>query len=439
MAGTQISLAVIKVVGVGGGGVNAVNRMIESGMKGVEFIAINTDAQALLMSDADVKLDVGKDITRGLGAGADPEVGKRAAEDHAEEIEEVMRGADMVFVTAGEGGGTGTGGAPVVAKIARSLGALTIGVVTRPFTFEGRRRSTQAESGIAGLQAEVDTLIVIPNDRLLSIADKQVSMLDAFKSADQVLLSGVQGITDLITTPGLINLDFADVKSVMQGAGSALMGIGSARGDDRALQAAELAVSSPLLEASIDGAYGVLLSIQGGSDLGLYEVSEAARLVQEAAHPDANIIFGSVIDDALGDEVRVTVIAAGFEGGGPAPRHDIAPQQRPAPRTEQAAPPRAAQPRPAAQEQRPAQSGNAAAPGAWGLPQQAFSPSRASAAEAETEVMDAADTEGDQDSAQGQAAPQPAPRAPEREPARPPHIEEPPSDDDDLDLPSFLK
>ncbi|MDN5899188.1 MAG: cell division protein FtsZ, partial [Brachybacterium sp.] len=353
MAGTQISLAVIKVVGVGGGGVNAVNRMIESGMKGVEFIAINTDAQALLMSDADVKLDVGKDITRGLGAGADPEVGKRAAEDHAEEIEEVMRGADMVFVTAGEGGGTGTGGAPVVAKIARSLGALTIGVVTRPFTFEGRRRSTQAESGIASLQAEVDTLIVIPNDRLLSIADKQVSMLDAFKSADQVLLSGVQGITDLITTPGLINLDFADVKSVMQGAGSALMGIGSARGEDRALQAAELAVSSPLLEASIDGAYGVLLSIQGGSDLGLYEVSEAARLVQEAAHPDANIIFGSVIDDALGDEVRVTVIAAGFEGGGPAPRHDIAPQQRPAPRAEQAAPPRAAQPRQAVQEQRP--------------------------------------------------------------------------------------
>ncbi|ATG52516.1 cell division protein FtsZ [Brachybacterium vulturis] len=439
MAGTQISLAVIKVVGVGGGGVNAVNRMIESGMKGVEFIAINTDAQALLMSDADVKLDVGKDITRGLGAGADPEVGKRAAEDHAEEIEEVMRGADMVFVTAGEGGGTGTGGAPVVAKIARSLGALTIGVVTRPFTFEGRRRSTQAESGIAGLQAEVDTLIVIPNDRLLSIADKQVSMLDAFKSADQVLLSGVQGITDLITTPGLINLDFADVKSVMQGAGSALMGIGSARGDDRALQAAELAVSSPLLEASIDGAYGVLLSIQGGSDLGLYEVSEAARLVQEAAHPDANIIFGSVIDDALGDEVRVTVIAAGFEGGGPAPRHDIAPQQRATPRVEQAAAPRAAQPRPAAQEQRPAQSGHGAAPGAWGLPQQAFSPSRGSAAEAETEVMDAADTEGGQDAAQSQAAPQPAPRAPEREPARPPHIEEPPSDDDDLDLPSFLK
>ena len=443
MAGTQISLAVIKVVGVGGGGVNAVNRMIESGLKGVEFIAINTDAQALLMSDADVKLDVGKEITRGLGAGADPEVGKKAAEDHAEEIEEVLRGADMVFVTAGEGGGTGTGGAPVVAKIARSLGALTIGVVTRPFTFEGRRRSTQAESGIAALQAEVDTLIVIPNDRLLSIADKQVSMLDAFKSADQVLLSGVQGITDLITTPGLINLDFADVKSVMQGAGSALMGIGSARGDDRALQAAELAVSSPLLEASIDGAYGVLLSIQGGSDLGLYEVSEAARLVQEAAHPDANIIFGSVIDDALGDEVRVTVIAAGFEGGGPQPRQDLTPQQRPAARSEQtsprpAVPQRQSAPqRQGAQEQRSGQGAGATAtsPGAWGLPQQAFSPSRPSAPEPETEVLDAADSE---DAAQDQqVAPQPAPRAPE--PARPPHIEEPPADDDDLDLPSFLK
>ena len=448
VAGTQISLAVIKVVGVGGGGVNAVNRMIESGLKGVEFIAINTDAQALLMSDADVKLDVGKEITRGLGAGADPEVGKKAAEDHAEEIEEVLRGADMVFVTAGEGGGTGTGGAPVVAKIARSLGALTIGVVTRPFTFEGRRRSTQAESGIAALQAEVDTLIVIPNDRLLSIADKQVSMLDAFKSADQVLLSGVQGITDLITTPGLINLDFADVKSVMQGAGSALMGIGSARGDDRALQAAELAVSSPLLEASIDGAYGVLLSIQGGSDLGLYEVSEAARLVQEAAHPDANIIFGSVIDDALGDEVRVTVIAAGFEGGGPAPRQDVTPQQRPAarPDSSRVEQPRAAAPRPPVQEQRTSHGAGAGAatagsgaPGAWGLPQQAFSPSRPSASEPETEVLDAADSEGAQPAQQEQPAPQPAPRAPEREPARPPHIEEPPSDDDDLDLPSFLK
>ncbi len=322
MAAPQNYLAVIKVVGIGGGGVNAVNRMIEVGLKGVEFIAINTDAQALLMSDADVKLDVGRELTRGLGAGADPEVGKKAAEDHAEEIEDVLRGADMVFVTAGEGGGTGTGGAPVVARIARSLGALTIGVVTRPFTFEGRRRGVQADSGIEALRAEVDTLIVIPNDRLLSISDRSVSVLDAFRSADQVLLSGVQGITDLITTPGLINLDFADVKSVMQGAGSALMGIGSARGEDRAVQAAELAISSPLLEASIDGAHGVLLSIQGGSDLGLFEINEAARLVQEAAHPEANIIFGAVIDDALGDEVRVTVIAAGFDGGSPVVRRD---------------------------------------------------------------------------------------------------------------------
>jgi cell division protein FtsZ len=322
VATPQNYLAVIKVVGIGGGGVNAINRMIEVGLKGVEFIAINTDAQALLMSDADVKLDVGRELTRGLGAGADPEVGRRAADDHAEEIEEVLRGADMVFVTAGEGGGTGTGGAPVVARIARSLGALTIGVVTRPFTFEGRRRANQAETGIADLRDEVDTLIVIPNDRLLSISDRAVSVLDAFRSADQVLLSGVQGITDLITTPGLINLDFADVKSVMQGAGSALMGIGSARGEDRAVQAAELAISSPLLEASIDGAHGVLLSIQGGSDLGLFEINEAARLVQEAAHPEANIIFGAVIDDALGDEVRVTVIAAGFDGGSPKRRGD---------------------------------------------------------------------------------------------------------------------
>ncbi|MDC5697866.1 cell division protein FtsZ [Intrasporangium calvum] len=321
-AAPQNYLAVIKVVGIGGGGVNAINRMIEVGLKGVEFIAINTDAQALLMSDADVKLDVGRELTRGLGAGADPEVGKKAAEDHAEEIEEVLKGADMVFVTAGEGGGTGTGGAPVVARIARGLGALTIGVVTRPFTFEGRRRANQAEAGIGSLREEVDTLIVIPNDRLLSISDRSVSMMDAFRSADQVLLSGVQGITDLITTPGLINLDFADVKSVMQGAGSALMGIGSARGEDRAVQAAELAISSPLLEASIDGAHGVLLSIQGGSDLGLFEINEAARLVQEAAHPEANIIFGAVIDDALGDEVRVTVIAAGFDGGGPTKRQD---------------------------------------------------------------------------------------------------------------------
>jgi cell division protein FtsZ len=317
MSTNQNYLAVIKVVGIGGGGVNAVNRMIELGLRGVEFIAINTDAQALLMSDADVKLDVGRDLTRGLGAGADPEVGRRAAEDHAEEIEEALAGADMVFVTAGEGGGTGTGGAPVVARIAKSIGALTIGVVTKPFGFEGKRRQTQAEQGVARLKEEVDTLIVVPNDRLLEISDRGISMLEAFATADQVLLAGVQGITDLITTPGLINLDFADVKSVMQGAGSALMGIGSSRGADRAIKAAELAVASPLLEASIDGAHGVLLSIQGGSNLGIFEINDAARLVQEAVHPEANIIFGAVIDDTLGDEVRVTVIAAGFDGGEP--------------------------------------------------------------------------------------------------------------------------
>jgi cell division protein FtsZ len=320
MSQNQNYLAVIKVVGVGGGGVNAVNRMIELGLRGVEFIAINTDAQALLMSDADVKLDVGRELTRGLGAGADPEVGRRAAEDHAEEIEEALRGADMVFVTAGEGGGTGTGGAPVVAKIAKSIGALTIGVVTKPFSFEGRRRQQQAETGVARLKEEVDTLIVVPNDRLLEISDRGISMIEAFATADQVLLAGVQGITDLITTPGLINLDFADVKSVMQGAGSALMGIGSARGADRAIKAAELAVESPLLEASIEGAHGVLLSIQGGSNLGIFEINDAAQLVKEAAHPEANIIFGTVIDDTLGDEVRVTVIAAGFDGGEPQTR-----------------------------------------------------------------------------------------------------------------------
>ncbi|MDQ2710596.1 MAG: cell division protein FtsZ [Actinomycetota bacterium] len=310
-------LAVIKVVGIGGGGVNAVNRMIEVGLKGVEFIAVNTDAQALLMSDADVKLDIGRELTRGLGAGANPEVGRKAAEDHREEIEEVLKGADMVFVTAGEGGGTGTGGAPVVASIARKLGALTIGVVTRPFTFEGKRRGGQAEDGISELRNECDTLIVIPNDRLLQLGDAGVSLMDAFRSADEVLLSGVQGITDLITTPGLINLDFADVKSVMSGAGSALMGIGSARGEGRAVSAAAKAINSPLLEASMDGARGVLLSVAGGSDLGLFEINEAATLVQEAAHPEANIIFGTVIDDSLGDEVRVTVIAAGFDAGTP--------------------------------------------------------------------------------------------------------------------------
>ena len=311
-------LAVIKVVGIGGGGVNAVNRMIEQGLKGVEFIAINTDAQALLMSDADVKLDVGRDSTRGLGAGADPEVGRKAADDAKDEIEELLRGSDMVFVTAGEGGGTGTGGAPVVASIARKLGALTVGVVTRPFSFEGKRRSNQAENGIASLRESCDTLIVIPNDRLLQMGDAAVSLMDAFRSADEVLLNGVQGITDLITTPGLINVDFADVKGIMSGAGTALMGIGSARGEGRSLKAAEIAINSPLLEASMEGAQGVLMSIAGGSDLGLFEINEAASLVQDAAHQDANIIFGTVIDDSLGDEVRVTVIAAGFDAAGPA-------------------------------------------------------------------------------------------------------------------------
>ena len=317
MASPQNYLAVIKVVGIGGGGVNAINRMIDVGLKGVEFIAINTDAQHLLMSDADVKLDIGRKTTRGLGAGMDPDKGREAALDHADDIEEILRGADMVFVTAGEGGGTGTGGAPVVAKIAREIGALTIGVVTKPFSFEGKIRTAQADEGIEALRSEVDTLIVIPNDRLLAISDRSITAVDAFKSADQVLLSGVQGITEIITQPGLINLDFADVKTVMTGAGSALMGIGSARGENRAIRAAELAISSPLLEASIDGAMGVLLSVAGGSDLGLFEINEACELVQSAAHPNAKIIFGTTIDDALGDEVRITVIAAGFDGGEP--------------------------------------------------------------------------------------------------------------------------
>ena len=306
-------LAVIKVVGVGGGGVNAVNRMIEAGLRGVEFIAVNTDAQALLMSDADVKLDIGRDLTRGLGAGADPQVGQQAAEDHRGEIEAALAGADMVFVTAGEGGGTGTGASPLIARIAREQGALTIGVVTRPFAFEGKRRAAQAEVGVDAIKAEVDTLIVIPNDRLLQVAGNGTSVLEAFRLADDVLLQGVQGITDLIMIPGLINLDFADVRSVMSEAGNALMGIGRARGDDRAVEAARLAMSSPLLEASIDGARGVLLLIAGGSDLGLLEANAAADLVGSSAHPEANIIFGAVIDDTLGDEVKVTVIAAGFE------------------------------------------------------------------------------------------------------------------------------
>jgi cell division protein FtsZ len=449
VAAPQNYLAVIKVVGIGGGGVNAVNRMIEVGLKGVEFIAINTDAQALLMSDADVKLDIGRELTRGLGAGANPDVGGKAAEDHAEEIEEVLKGADMVFVTAGEGGGTGTGGAPVVARIARSLGALTIGVVTRPFAFEGRRRANQAEEGISGLREEVDTLIVIPNDRLLSITDRNVSILDAFKQADQVLLQGVSGITDLITTPGLINLDFADVKSVMSNAGSALMGIGSARGEDRAVAAAEMAVSSPLLEASIDGAHGVLLSIAGGSDLGLFEINEAAALVSQAAHAEANIIFGAVIDDALGDEVRVTVIAAGFDGGmpkrrdsGTVLRREPAQQQAPQQSAPSQAAARQSQPvqptfAPSEPARQPAPTGSAGAAGAAGQRPQ---PSRGtqSTQPGGPQGSEPGSGAGGQQSP-GQSQPgqgQPAPTGQPGQPARQPR---PLQFDDDLDVPDFLK
>ena len=313
MVPPQNYLAVIKVIGAGGGGVNAVNRMIEAGLKGVEFIGVNTDAQALLMSDADVKLDIGRELTRGLGAGSDPEIGRRAADEHHDEIAEAIKGADMVFITAGEGGGTGTGAAPVIAEIARAQGALTIGVVTRPFSFEGRRRSVQAETGIASLKDKVDTLIVIPNDRLLTVASDKTTMLNAFKMADEVLLQGVQGITDLITIPGLINTDFADVKMILHDAGSALMGIGYGSGNGRAVTAARQAISSPLLEASIEGARGILFNISGGNDLGLFEVNEAAEIIQSVAHPDANIIFGTVLDDSMGDEIRVTVIAAGFD------------------------------------------------------------------------------------------------------------------------------
>jgi len=306
-------LAVIKVVGVGGGGVNALNRMIDSDLRGVEFVAINTDAQQLLMSEAHVKLDIGRELTRGLGAGADPELGRQAAEDHAEEIEAALKGADMVFVAAGEGGGTGTGAAPVVARIARKVNALTVGVVTRPFNFEGKRRAEQAEKGIETLRGDVDTLIIVPNQRLLEMANKNVSVVEAFGAADDVLRAGVQGITDLITTPGLINVDFNDVKSVMKNAGGAPMGIGTAKGEQRAVRAAELAISNPLLEASIEGAHGVLIQIAGASDLGLHEIDEATRLVSEVVSKEANIIFGSTIDDTLGDEVRITVIAAGFD------------------------------------------------------------------------------------------------------------------------------
>jgi cell division protein FtsZ len=309
----QNYLAVIKVVGVGGGGVNAVNRMIDAGLKGVEFIAVNTDAQALLMSDADIKLDIGRDLTRGLGAGSDPEVGRAAADAHHDEIEEMVKGADMVFITAGEGGGTGTGSAPVIAEVARAAGALTIGVVTRPFAFEGRRRAVQADNGVQRLKEKVDTLIVIPNDRLLTVANEKTSVLSAFKMADEVLLQGVSGITNLITTPGLINTDFADVKMVLSNAGSALMGIGQSSGDERAVSAANQAISSPLLESAIDGARGVLLNITGPSSMGLFEMNAAAEVIHGVAHQDANIIFGAVIDDEMGDEVKVTVIAAGFD------------------------------------------------------------------------------------------------------------------------------
>jgi cell division protein FtsZ len=307
-------LAVIKVVGVGGGGTNAVNRMVDAGLTGVEFIAVNTDAQALMMSDADMKLHIGSAATRGLGAGADPVVGQAAAQESRDELKEALKGADMVFVTAGEGGGTGTGAAPVLAELAREIGALTVGVVTKPFVFEGRKRSQQADIGIESLRDRVDTLIVIENDRLLQVVEKKTSVVDAFRMADDILRQGVQGITDLITVPGLVNLDFADVRTIMRDAGSAMMGIGTASGENRAAEAARTAVSSPLLETSIEGATGILLNITGPADIGLFEVNEAAEVVTSAADQNANVIFGAVIDDAVGDEVRVTVIATGFGG-----------------------------------------------------------------------------------------------------------------------------
>jgi cell division protein FtsZ len=307
-------LAVIKVVGIGGGGVNAVNRMVDAGVRGVEFIALNTDAQALLMSDADIKLDIGREVTRGLGAGANPEIGRAAAEEHRAELEDALKGSDMVFITAGEGGGTGTGGAPIVAEVARAVGALTVGVVTRPFGFEGRRRAVHAEQGIEALKDAVDTLIVIPNDRLLDVGDPDAPMAETFRLADEVLMSGVTGITDLITTPGLINVDFADVRTIMTDAGTAVMGIGRATGENRSRQAAERAISSPMLEASMDGASGVLLSVSGPTSMTLHEATEAARVVSDHADNDADIIFGAIVDDDLGEEMKVTVIAAGFEG-----------------------------------------------------------------------------------------------------------------------------
>jgi cell division protein FtsZ len=335
-------LAVIKVVGVGGGGSNAVNRMVDAGLSGVEFVAANTDAQALLVVDSDVKVQIGTDSTRGLGAGADPEVGKRAAQESRDELKEVLKGADMVFITAGEGGGTGTGGAPIVGELARELGALTVGVVTRPFGFEGRRRAEQAHLGIEELRDQVDTLIVIENDRLLQVVEKRTSIIEAFRMADDILRQGVQGITDLITVPGIVNLDFADVRAIMSEAGSALMGIGTASGENRAAEAAHTAVSSPLLESSIEGATGILLNISGSADMGLFEVNEAAEVVTSAADQNANVIFGAVIDESLKDEVRVTVIATGFGPGAhrrrrratveedePARRPDREPEEQP--------------------------------------------------------------------------------------------------------------
>jgi cell division protein FtsZ len=309
-------LAVIKVVGVGGGGTNAVNRMVDAGLTGVEFIAVNTDAQALLMADADIKIQIGVQATRGLGAGAEPAVGLAAAQESRDELKEALKGADMVFVTAGEGGGTGTGGAPVVAELGAEIGALTVGVVTRPFGFEGRKRADQAERGIDDLRERVDTLIVIENDRLLQVVEKRTSIVEAFRMADDILRQGVQGITDLITVPGLVNLDFADVRTIMRDAGSALMGIGTASGENRAAEAARSAVSSPLLEASIEGATGILLNVTGPADIGLFEVNEAAEVVTSAADQNANVIFGAVIDDGEADEVRVTVIATGFGARG---------------------------------------------------------------------------------------------------------------------------
>src|SRR5438270_10483394 len=308
-------LALIKVVGVGGGGTNAVNRMVDAGLSGVEFIAVNTDAQALTMADADIKIQIGVQSTRGLGAGADPAVGLAAAQESRDELKEALKGADMVFVTAGEGGGTGTGGAPIVAELGSEIGALTVGVVTRPFGFEGRKRADQAERGIDDLRERVDTLIVIENDRLLQVVEKRTSIVDAFRMADDILRQGVQGITDLITVPGLVHLDFADVRTIMRDAGSALMGIGVASGENRAAEAARTAVSSPLLESSIEGATGILLNISGGPEIGLFEVNEAAEVVTSAADQNANVIFGAVIDESLEDEVRVTVIATGFGGG----------------------------------------------------------------------------------------------------------------------------